>query len=189
VYRSGLDRFGGSRVTTHMSTDSKLHLRIASPCKAPWENMDGDDRVRFCRECNRNVYNLTAMTEREAKRVVAEREGRLCVRFYQRRDGTVLTSDCPVGAKRSFVLAGARAALAVAGVAAGVTALSACDPADEQPVRMGEPLMGTPPVQGEWDGTGGVDHPEDPEEFIMGDIALPPEQPLMGRIAPRSETE
>jgi hypothetical protein len=63
--------------------------------------MDGDARVRFCRECNRNVYNLSAMTEREAQRVVAEREGRLCVRFYQRSDGTVLTSDCPVGAKRS----------------------------------------------------------------------------------------
>ncbi|MFA9472676.1 MAG: hypothetical protein ACERNK_19075, partial [Deltaproteobacteria bacterium] len=98
-----------------MAKDSKLHLRIASPCKAPWENMDGDERVRFCRDCNRNVYNLSAMTEREARRVVAEREGRLCVRFYQRRDGTVLTSDCPVGAKRAFFVSGARAALAVAG--------------------------------------------------------------------------
>jgi hypothetical protein len=149
--------------------------------------MDGDDHIRFCRECNRNVYNLTAMTEREAKRVVEEREGRLCVRFYQRQDGTVLTSDCPVGGKRSFVLAGARAALAVATVAAGISALSACNPADEQPVNMGEAVMGTPPVQGEWDaGTGGIDYPE---EFIMGDIALPPDQPLMGKIAPRSETE
>ena len=61
-----------------MATDSKLHLRIASPCKAPWENMDGDNRVRFCRECSRNVYNLSAMTEPEARRVIAEREGRLC---------------------------------------------------------------------------------------------------------------
>lgn len=149
--------------------------------------MDGDDHIRFCRECNRNVYNLTAMTEREAKRVVEEREGRLCVRFYQRQDGTVLTSDCPVGGKRSFVLAGARAALAVATVAAGISALSACNPADEQPVNMGEAVMGTPPVQGEWDaGTGGIDYPE---EFIMGDIALPTDQPLMGKIAPRSETE
>jgi hypothetical protein len=50
--------------------------------------------------------------------------------------------------------------------------------------------MGSPPVEGEWDaGTGGVDHPEYPEELIMGDIALPPDQPLMGKIAPRDETE
>ena len=91
-----------------MPTNSKLYLRIAAPCKAPWENMDGDERVRFCRECNRNVYNLSAMTDAEARRVVAEREGRLCVRFYQRRDGTVLTSDCPVAQKRSFLRTGAR---------------------------------------------------------------------------------
>ncbi len=70
--------------------------------------MDGDERVRFCRECNRNVYNLSAMTDAEARRVVAEREGRLCVRFYQRRDGTVLTSDCPVAQKRSFLRTRAR---------------------------------------------------------------------------------
>ena len=173
-----------------MATDSKLHLRIASPCKAPWENMDGDDRVRFCRECNRNVYNLTAMTRREARRVIAEREGRLCVRFYQRRDGTVLTSDCPVGAKRSFLLGGVRAAAAVVAVAAGVKALSACNPVDDQAVRMGEPLMGSPPVDGEWDaGTGEADEPEHPEELIMGDIALPPNEPLMGKIAPPTESE
>ena len=152
--------------------------------------MDGDDRVRFCRECNRNVYNLTAMTEREAHRVVTEREGRLCVRFYQRQDGTVLTSDCPVGGKRSFLLAGARAAAAVAGVAAGVTALSACNPVEERPIRMGEPLMGSPPVDGDWDaGTGEPDESEHPERFIMGSIALPPDQPLMGKIARPAESE
>jgi len=173
-----------------MATDSKLHLRIASPCKAPWENMDGDQRVRFCRECNRNVYNLSAMTEREARRVVAEREGRLCVRFYQRRDGTVLTSDCPVGRKRSFLLAGARAAAAVASVAAGITALSACNSVEDEPVRMGEPLMGTPPIDGDWDaGTGEPDEPEHPGEFIMGDIAIPPHEPLMGKIAPPTKDE
>jgi hypothetical protein len=104
--------------------------------------MDGDERVRFCRDCNRNVYNLSAMTKREARRVVAEREGRLCVRFYQRRDGTVLTSDCPVGAKRAFFVSGARAALTVAGVAAGITALAACGSAEDDLVPMGEPLMG-----------------------------------------------
>jgi hypothetical protein len=152
--------------------------------------MDGDERVRFCRECNRNVYNLTAMTAREARRVVAEREGRLCVRFYQRRDGTVLTSDCPVGAKRSFLVAGVRAAAAVAGIAAGVTALSACNSGEDQPIRMGEPLMGSPPVGGDWDaGTGEPDQPDHPEELIMGDIALPPDQPLMGTVAPPTEPE
>jgi hypothetical protein len=144
-----------------MSHDSKLHLRIASPCKAPWENMDGDDRVRFCRECSRNVYNLSAMAEPEARRVIAEREGRICVRFYQRRDGTVLTSDCPVGAKRAFLLGAARAGAAVAGVAAGLATLSACNSVED----------------------------EASDELIMGEIAFPPDEPLMGKIAPRSDDE
>lgn len=174
-----------------MPTDPKFQLRIASPCRAPWENMDGDDRVRFCRECNRNVYNLSVMTETEARGVIAEREGRLCVRFYQRRDGTVLTSDCPVGRKRSFLLAGARTAVAMAGVAVGLTTLSACNSVEDEPVRMGEPLMGTPPVNSHWDAGIGDDddEPEHPGEFIMGDIALPPERPLMGKIAPPTEGE
>jgi hypothetical protein len=174
-----------------MATDSKLHLRIASPCKAPWENMDGDERVRFCRECNRNVYNLTEMTSREARRIVAEREGRLCVRFYQRADGTVLTTDCPVGAKRSFFVAGARAAAAVASIAAGVTALSACNSVDDEaPIQMGEPFMGSPPVSGDPDaGTAEHDPPDHPEEFLMGAVAPPPGQPLMGRIAPQDDSK
>ena len=59
--------------------------------------MEGDERVRFCDECELNVYNLSDMPEEEALKLVEEREGRLCLRFYQREDGTVLTSDCPVG--------------------------------------------------------------------------------------------
>jgi hypothetical protein len=55
---------------------------------------------------------------------------------------------------------------------------------------MGEPLMGTPPIDGDWDaGTGEPHDPEHPEGLIMGDIAIPPHQPLMGKIAPPPEDE
>ena len=37
-------------------------VRVASPCNASWDAMKGDDRVRFCGECQKNVYNLSAMT-------------------------------------------------------------------------------------------------------------------------------
>jgi hypothetical protein len=80
-----------------MSKRSKLQLTIASPCPASWDDMEGDDRVRFCGECELNVYNLSAMTESEALKLIAEREGRVCVRMYKREDGTVMTRDCPVG--------------------------------------------------------------------------------------------
>jgi hypothetical protein len=72
-------------------------IRVASPCNAAWDQMDGDERSRFCRACSKHVYNLSEMSRTEAEALVREKEGRLCVRFYRRRDGTVLTDNCPVG--------------------------------------------------------------------------------------------
>lgn len=43
------------------------------------------------------------MTRDAATRLIQEREGDLCALLYRRQDGTVLTSDCPVGV-RAFVL-------------------------------------------------------------------------------------
>jgi hypothetical protein len=73
------------------------HVRVAAPCSSDWEQMHGSEKVRFCAECNLNVYNLSEMTKKEAERLVAQREGRLCVRYYRRSDGTILTNNCPVG--------------------------------------------------------------------------------------------
>src|SRR5262245_32868959 len=72
-------------------------VRVASPCTVEWDAMHGDDRVRFCGQCNLNVYNLSGMTREEAEALVNRREGRLCVQLLLRHDGTVLTQDCPVG--------------------------------------------------------------------------------------------
>ena len=73
------------------------HVRVASPCKADWDQMIGSEHVRFCGQCNLNVYNLTSLTRDQAESLIARNEGRLCVRFYRRYDGSILTSDCPVG--------------------------------------------------------------------------------------------
>jgi hypothetical protein len=72
-------------------------IRIASPCSASWEEMRGNDRVRFCNHCRLHVYNLSSMSRQEALALVAQKEERLCVQFYRRSDGTVITRDCPVG--------------------------------------------------------------------------------------------
>jgi len=59
--------------------------------------MAGTDQVRHCTLCNKNVYNLSAMTRGQAEALLRETEGRLCARLYRRADGTVLTENCPVG--------------------------------------------------------------------------------------------
>ena len=51
----------------------------------------------FCGQCNLNVYNLSGMTKDAAESLIAGNEGRLCVRFYRRTDGSIITRDCPVG--------------------------------------------------------------------------------------------
>ena len=75
------------------------NIHIAAPCSADWNQMYGDNRKRFCGECKLNVYNLSGMTKSEAENLILSSEGRLCVRFYRRNDGTILTKDCPVGWK------------------------------------------------------------------------------------------
>jgi hypothetical protein len=72
-------------------------IRIASPCHARWDAMTGDDRARHCRSCERTVYNLSALSAEEAAKLFVAHEGRICVRIYRRRDGTIITRDCPVG--------------------------------------------------------------------------------------------
>lgn len=74
-------------------------ISIAAPCSADWDAMPGTDRVRHCAQCNKNVYNVSAMTRRQAEALLRETEGRLCTRFYRRQDGTILTENCPVGFK------------------------------------------------------------------------------------------
>src|SRR5690349_20461144 len=74
-------------------------VRVASPCPASWDEMLGDERVRFCTGCEKNVYNISMMSTEEAEDLITEKAGDLCVRFFQRADGTIMTSDCSVGAK------------------------------------------------------------------------------------------
>lgn len=73
------------------------HVQVAAPCKADWNEMIGSEQVRFCGQCNLNVYNLSGMSRVDAESLIVRTEGRLCVRFYRRRDGSIITQDCPVG--------------------------------------------------------------------------------------------
>jgi len=97
-------------------------IRVATPCSADWNKMTGDDRVRACADCNKNVYNISELTRDEAEALIVAKEGRLCVRYYQRKDGTILLKDCVVGIaqkrKRRLIAAGAAALLAGGGFAA-----------------------------------------------------------------------
>ena len=78
-------------------TNPLENLKVASPCSQDWDTMIGTERRRYCGECWLNVYNLSGMSRPEAENLIMNAEGRLCIRFFKREDGTVLTQDCPVG--------------------------------------------------------------------------------------------
>lgn len=73
-------------------------ISIAAPCSADWDNMVGDERERFCNQCTLNVYNISSMSKSEAEEFLLLRtHGRVCVQFYKRKDGTIITDNCPKG--------------------------------------------------------------------------------------------
>ena len=156
------------------------NIRIATPCSADWDDMSGDERVRFCGKCEKNVYNLSAMSREEGEALVREKEGRLCVRLYQRTDGTVITNDCPVGVRRARLRA--RVWASVSGAAASVALVLGLfggraradltvdgkkNTGDKKPV-VTEPVR----VMG---GAVAI-HEPDKKPPLMGKIAMPPQQ-------------
>lgn len=156
------------------------NLKVAAPCSADWNTMVGDDRVRFCGQCNLNVFNLSGMTQAEAEHVVRSAEGRLCVRFYQRADGTVLTQNCPVGLKalKARVSKIAQAAFAsVLGFASGIGMHLGFGEFQSSLGRPGfhGPVMGAIPVQrmGEIEPPAIKDEPKSDERPFMGKLVCP----------------
>jgi hypothetical protein len=142
-------------------------LDVASPCTASWDAMQGDERVRFCGECQLNVYNLSALTRDEAQELVRTHEGRLCGRFFKRADGTLITADCPVGLRairlrvvRAVAAAGALLLLLTAGAVSALAGKSKGQPAEAGPVETVSQWIEPPP----------------PVAF-MGDVCLPAPPP------------
>ncbi len=91
--------------TAMNKSDSDL-LKLAytdAPCNVDWNSMEGDDRTRFCGQCNLNVYNVAALSDKETVKLMRgaqESQERLCLLLYRRPDGTLVTDNCPVGLKK-----------------------------------------------------------------------------------------
>jgi len=165
------------------------NLRIASPCTADWDEMRGDERVRFCGRCEKNVYNLSSMTRGEAEALVREKEGRLCVRLYKRADGTVLTADCPVGVRRerlrqrmwASVLSAAASVMLALGLFTGrARADLAVKDGKKQPVVKVEMMGGAVAIEPRNVEMGKIAPPKpqpkkkkEKPEMLMGDVAYP----------------
>jgi hypothetical protein len=91
-------------------------VKVASPCPAKWDDMIGDARKRLCLGCDKHVFDISALSREEAEQFLQDNAGgEVCLRYYQRADGTIMTSDCAVGVTRRRRK---KVALAVAGAGA-----------------------------------------------------------------------
>lgn len=174
-----------------MSLRSKLRLfqlkvlndvDVASPCSADWDGMEGDEKVRYCGECRLHVFNLSAMDLEEAAEKVSQATDRLCVRFFRRHDGTILTQDCPVGVERKAcsrrAVLRATTVVASAGFAAVVLKQVAAvkpKPAPAEVEAMGKMIAQPPPIAI----AGAMAAPRE----VIGDMVSPPPNERLGRIA------
>jgi hypothetical protein len=140
--------------------------------------MYGNDRMRFCGQCKLNVYNLSGMSREEAENLVMNAEGRLCVRFYRRSDGTIITENCPVGwAKvkaraKVYVTAAFSLVMAMIGSLFVVSTLT----------RKVEPVMGSLVERP-------TPTPTPDSSMIMGAVAINANRELKGEVDPRRATE
>lgn len=152
-------------------------VRVASPCTQPWGDMVGDDRSRHCLACNKQVYDISAMSRESAEAFLQAAVGEgACVRIYRRADGTLLTADdCPVGVrskrrKRFVLAAGASALVAGAAFAAVEASSTKC-------------TMGDDGVEGKWFG-GELVRPTAGEMYVEPDTTIDPAMVVDPKPAP-----
>lgn len=94
-------------------------VEVSSPCSADWDEMKGNDVVRFCEHCNLNVTDLSSMTRTRATKLILKSKGRLCVRYTRKPDGAIQT------ATQKVYQISRRASRITAGVFSAVLSLSA----------------------------------------------------------------
>lgn len=103
----------------------RRHLRIVesitipTPCRQSWTSMHGDEVVRHCARCDKDVFNLSAMSLEQIATLVEAMQGNLCGRFFRRPDGRLVTDYCPSTDRSQVAARIAGAAVVAAGVAAG----------------------------------------------------------------------
>lgn len=64
---------------------------VKSPCSESWDEMFGNDEVRFCSHCAKDVHNLSAMTRQKAEEILKSNKS-LCVRYVKTPHGKLITA-------------------------------------------------------------------------------------------------
>lgn len=76
-------------------TDNILDsICIAMPCSVDWSQMKGNDEIRLCSGCNKNVYNISAISKMEAESILSA-PTLPCIQLFRQDDGVIVTDERP----------------------------------------------------------------------------------------------
>lgn len=78
-----------------MSGGRLARISIPKPCYQAWDEMVGDTHQRFCPSCKRSVHDLSALTRKQAERLVKQSSGGLCGRVACDDKGRMLFQPEP----------------------------------------------------------------------------------------------
>ena len=73
------------------TTLDRVYLK--TPCSTEWNLMEGNEQIRFCIECNKQVHNLSSMTREQAEDLLAKAGGELCAKIDRDERGNIITAD------------------------------------------------------------------------------------------------
>jgi hypothetical protein len=148
----------------------RTQLPIANPCHEDWRTMDPVARGRFCRRCDKQVHDLSAMTEPQAREFLAEpRDSKICVRYACDGAGNVRFSPLRVAAVALALAACTPHGPGPTDQSAVMGKIEAPQPYTEV---MGEPSVPPPPAP--------------PDDVVMGDLqVLEPQPPADEDPAPK----
>jgi Carboxypeptidase regulatory-like domain len=77
-----------------MANKSLLNrIDVKSPCNESWDEMVGNNEVRFCSHCAKDVHDLSAMKRADAEKLVQKSSGKLCVRYVKNSTGKLITAQ------------------------------------------------------------------------------------------------
>jgi hypothetical protein len=141
----------------------RFELSIRTPCPKRWEELSGDGRRRFCSECSLHVHNAAELTQREARALVEEATGRVCMRIEYDADGAAVHRPTRVARFARWALT------------SGAALLAACQ-GGRDPAPAPQPVE--PPST-----MGKVAAPQ-----VLGDVAAPPVEPAQTPVPLRKST-
>ncbi len=67
-------------------------IDVKTPCSENWDEMIGNNEVRFCSHCAKNVHDISAMNRAKAEKLVKKSNGNLCVRYVKTPNGKLISA-------------------------------------------------------------------------------------------------